>query len=91
MNEKQIEDIFGDSPEIPPDLSRQLRKKSDEELALYQKGWKATTAQWILAEKEWDRRMLMVSIRWQRTAILAGLLGTVLGAVLSMTAAYLLK
>jgi len=91
MNEKQIEDVFGGSPEIPPDLSRQLQKKSDEEVALYQKGWKATTAQWILAEKEWDRRMLMLSIKWQRTAILTGLLGTVLGAALSIVTAYLLK
>ena len=44
-----------------------------------------------LAEREWDRRMMMEGIKWQRTAILTGLLGTILGAVLTMITAYLLK
>ena len=78
-------------PEIPADLARQLRKMSDEALALYQKGWKQQTAQWILADKEWDRRMMLEGIKWQRVSILAGLAGTVLGAALTWLTAYLLK
>ena len=91
MNEEDVKAIFGGPPEIPCDLSRQLRKKSDEDLALYQKGWKPATAQWILADKEWDRRLMMESIKWQRISIWAGLLGTVLGAALAIITAYLLR
>lgn len=78
-------------PQIPADLAQQLRRMTDEQLAVYQKGWKQDSAQWILADKEWNRRLMMEGIRWQRTAILAGLLGTVLGSVLTMITAYLLK
>jgi len=71
--------------------SRHLRKLSAEGLAAWQVGWKPTSAKWLLAEKEWERRAIEESAKWQRYAILMGMLGVVLGAGLSWAVGVLLQ
>jgi len=87
MNTTEIRAIFDDA-KLEPNLVKQLRKKSPEELATWQETWKPLSAQWILAEKEWDRRLQIENVKWLRVSVFAGLLGTVLGAFLSTLSKY---
>ena len=71
--------------------AQQLRTLSSEGLAAWQVGWKPSSAKWLLAEKEWERRAFEESARWQRFSALMGLLGVIVGAALSWLVGFLLK
>lgn len=75
--------------------TEQLAEKSDPELAIWQKGWKSESAEYILAEREWQRRLSMRQLeaqfrleerlakanRWWAMAVAAiGVIGTLAGA-----------
>lgn len=66
---------------------------TDEQLANWQGGWQANTPKYILAEKEWERRMIShefslqkqlaaANQRWSIIAAIIGVVGTLAGAVL---------
>jgi hypothetical protein len=74
-------------------IAEELADMSDDELATWQAGWKPETANYILAEKEWQRRMLAhefglnqrlaeYAAKWQRFSAYIGVIGTIAGAVL---------
>lgn len=78
-------------------LARELAAMTDDELATWQAGWKQGVANHILAEKEWQRRMLAhefglnrqlaeYAAKWQRFAAYIGVLGTVVGAIVGVVA-----
>ena len=90
-NEEINEDSLLSYNSLGRGTAKHLRKLSSEGLAAWQAGWKPTTAKWLLAEKEWERRAMAESARWQRYAALMGLLGVVVGAALSWAVGYLLK
>lgn len=71
--------------------AKKLEKLSQEGLASWQAGWKPTTAKWLLAEKEWERRARVDAAKWQRFSALMGLLGVCIGALLSLAVGILLK
>lgn len=75
----------------PIEYTKVLRKKSDDELAKWQSGWKPHSQQYITAEKEWERRMLMEQLKWQKVAILSALVGTLVGSVLTILSSNLMK
>jgi hypothetical protein len=54
----EAEGYVGTSPE-------QLAQKSDAELAIWQKGWKPQSAEYILADREWQRRLAMRQLEEQ--------------------------
>lgn len=70
--------------QIEYDLSKKLRRASPEELAVWQKGWREHTAQWILAEKEWQRRLMDESAYWQRMSAWIGVIGAIAGALIAV-------
>ena len=82
---------FGDRMSDVIEYSKKLRKMSADELAHWQKGFKQHTQQYILAEKEWDRRMLMEQVKWQKISIIAALAGAILGSVITIAAGILIK
>lgn len=70
-----------------------LENMTDEQLANWQGGWQANTPKYILAEKEWERRMIShefslqkqlaaANQRWSIIAAIIGVVGTLAGAVL---------
>ncbi|MDP3699347.1 MAG: hypothetical protein Q8R72_00415 [Hylemonella sp.] len=82
------EGYIGTSPE-------KLSEKSDPELAIWQKGWKAESAEYILADREWQRRLSMRQLDaqfrleerlatanrwWTMAATAIGVVGTLAGA-----------
>lgn len=71
--------------------AKQLETLTLEGLAAWQVGWKPTTAKWLLAEKEWERRARADSAKWQRFSALMGLFGVCIGALLSWAVGTLLK
>jgi len=71
---------------IDKNLSAKLRKATPEELAFWQKGWKEHTAEWILAEKEWQRRLVDESAYWQRMSAWIGVIGAIAGALIAVLA-----
>jgi uncharacterized protein YqeY len=73
---------------------KELSEKSDKELAIWQTEFSPDSPQYVLAEHEWQRRLLVDQIRSTRFAAFVGLLGTALGAMLGagltwLTAHYL--
>lgn len=78
-------------------LATELAAMTDDELASWQAGWKTDTANHILAEKEWQRRMLThefglnrqlaeYAAKWQRFSAYVGVIGTLVGAALGIAA-----
>ncbi|HEU4852087.1 MAG TPA: hypothetical protein VFT37_08030 [Telluria sp.] len=76
-------------------LAAGLAEMTDDELAAWQAAWRPGVAQYILAEKEWQRRMLAhefglnrrlaeYAAKWQRFAAYIGVAGTVVGAILGL-------
>ncbi|WP_334187441.1 hypothetical protein [Noviherbaspirillum sp.] len=72
-------------------LAEELADMSDDNLASWQAGWKPRTAQDILAEKEWQRRMMThefqlnrkiawLNIRWGICSAVIAVLATLAGA-----------
>jgi hypothetical protein len=76
---------------IDPKLSSKLRKASPEELAVWQRGWKEHTAEWILAEKEWQRRFIVEAAFWQRMSAWIGVIGAIIGALIAVLAPLALR
>jgi hypothetical protein len=70
---------------------REIAKFSDKELALWQMKHPSDTPQFKLAENEWNRRLIANQIKATRFAALVGLVGVILGAVLSSVLQYLPK
>lgn len=79
-------------------LASELAAMTDDELATWQAGWKPGVANDILAEKEWQRRMLShefglnkqlaeYAAKWQRFSSYIGVFGTVVGAILGVLVA----
>ena len=68
-----------------------LKGLSQDELAAWQSRRDAGSAKWILAEKEWERRARVEDAKWQRYSALIGLLGVVVGAILSLAVGILLS
>jgi hypothetical protein len=62
--------------------SDQLAKLPDKDLAAWQAGYPPNSAQQILAQFEWNRRLTVQQVRSTRWAALIGLAGVVLGFVL---------
>jgi hypothetical protein len=71
---------------LDKNLAAKLRKATPEELASWQKGWNQHTAEWILAEKEWQRRLADQSAYWQRMSAWIGVVGAVAGALIAVFA-----
>jgi hypothetical protein len=78
-------------------LATELAAMTDDELASWQAGWRAETANHILAEKEWQRRKLThefglnrqlaeYAAKWQRFSAYVGVVGTLVGAILGVVA-----
>ena len=76
-----------------------LENMTDAQLAEWQAGWKEHSGKYILAEREWERRMIShefslqtklaaANNRWLIAAAVIGLVGTVAGAIVG---AYLTK
>lgn len=83
-------------------LATELAAMTDDELASWQVGWTPETANHILAEKEWQRRMLThefgmnrqlaeYAARWQRFSAFVGVIGTLIGAISGVVAASYLQ
>ena len=83
-------------------LATEMAAMTDDELASWQAGWKLETANHILAEKEWQRRMLThefgmnrqlaeYAARWQRFSAYVGVIGTLIGAISGVVAASYLQ
>lgn len=82
----------------------ELETKSDSELAEWHAGWRAGTANHILAEREWERRQAIKLMREQfkldeklafananamRVAAILSVCATLAGAVLGAAVTYL--
>jgi hypothetical protein len=76
--------------------SKELAEMSDDALAAWQAGWKERTADDILAEREWQRRMLAhefglnrrianLNAKWAIVVAIVGVCGTLAGAWLGAT------
>ena len=63
--------------------SDQLAKFSDKDLAAWQAEYPPNSAQQILAQFEWNRRLTEKQVRSARFAAWVGLIGVVLGAVIA--------
>ena len=72
---------------LDPQQSKKLRVMTPEQLAVWQKGWKQHTAQWILAEKEWERRAIMETAFWSRMSAWIGVAGAVIGGLIAILGA----
>jgi hypothetical protein len=75
-------------------ISDDLKKKSPEELSLWQAGWKPRSEYDILAEKEWQRRfmleqheldkyLLKQQVKWMKFAAFIGFIGILIGAIIT--------
>jgi len=62
---------------------RELAKWRDEELAAWQAGFPSDSAQFILAQFEWNRRLTADQVKAAHWAAWIGLAGVILGAVLA--------
>jgi|GEM_PF-2095970 len=71
--------------------AKSLQRLSQEGLAAWQSGWGKTTVRWLLAEKEWERRAMAESAKWQRYSALMGILGVVIGAIFGWAIGILLN
>jgi hypothetical protein len=63
--------------------SDQLARLPDKDLAAWQAEYPPNSAQQILAQFEWNRRLTEKQVRSSRFAAWVGLVGVVLGAVLA--------
>ena len=70
-----------------------LENMTDGQLAKWQAGWKEHTGEYILAEREWERRMIShefslqtklaeANQRWSIIAAIIGVVGTLAGTLL---------
>ncbi len=62
-------------------MSDDLTRKTDAELAEWQAGWKAESAQHLLAVREWDRRIRWRDRWWSLITVALSILGTLLGVL----------
>ena len=60
---------------------RTISKYSDKELASWQSEYQPDSPQFILAEHEWQRRLMADQIKGSRFAAYIGIIGTIIGAV----------
>lgn len=60
---------------------RELSKKSDKDLALFQSQYPAGSPQFVLADHEWQRRLVVEQSKTARLVALVGVCGTLLGAI----------
>lgn len=61
---------------------RELAAMDDKQLAEWQSHYPRESAQYILAEHEWQRRLTAEQVRATRFAALVGILGVVVGALI---------
>ena len=70
-----------------------LSKYNDDELATWQASYKQNSPQFILGEKEWDKRLMShqfalqsklvaTNNRWMMACAIIGLVATILGTIL---------
>ena len=60
---------------------RTISRYSDKELATWQSEYPPDSPQFILAEHEWQRRLMADQIRGSRFAAYIGIIGTIIGAI----------
>ena len=60
---------------------REFAKLSDKELAVWQSEHPINSPQYILAEQEWQRRLMVDQIKGSRFAAYIGVIGTIIGAI----------
>ena len=60
---------------------RALTKLPDKELAVWQSEYQSNSPQYILAEHEWQRRLMADQIKGNRFAAYIGIIGTIIGAI----------
>jgi hypothetical protein len=63
---------------------KEVLKKNDKELALWQSNYGINSPQYILADYEWQRRLTFQQIKATRFAAWIGLLGVVIGVILGL-------
>jgi len=76
---------------VPPGTAKELRKLCPEALAAWQVGWKDNAAKRLLAEKEWERRMIKEAAFWQRISAWIGVVAAIVGAVLALLGAIIAR
>ena len=69
----------------------ELRALSREGLACWQVGFQRDSADFLLAEKEWERRNTKELAFWQRMSAWIGVAGAVVGALIAVLGAALAK
>lgn len=60
---------------------RKLAKYSDKELAVFQSKYPIGSPQNVLADHEWQRRLVVEQAKTSRLVALVGIVGTLLGAI----------
>lgn len=76
---------------VPPGTAKELRKLCPEALAAWQVGWNDNAAKNVLAEKEWERRMIKEAAFWQRISAWIGVVAAVVGALIALLGAFIAK
>jgi len=60
---------------------RTLSKMDDKELAVWQSGYPVGTPQHIIAEHEWQRRLIASQIKGAYKSAAMGIIGTIAGSI----------
>ena len=89
MSEEHLDNIMegvaraGREAEFAKINRRELAGWRDEQLAAWQAKYPSDSAQFILAQYEWSRRLTVSQIRAARWAAVVGVVAVILGALLT--------